>query len=105
MRKRRLRATLLLKTIIALVSVALFVGVVSLASGTASLLAVGAILVLWFIGIEAELLPMAIEALGTERAERGSGRVSSLWFIDVEAESRQELEALRDGVSNNPSLR
>jgi len=105
MRRPRLRATLLLKTVITLLSVALFVGVAFLASGTASLWALAFVVMLWFFGIEAELLPMAIEFLGTQRAERASNRVPSLWFVDVEAESRQDMEALRDGIRDNPSLR
>ena len=106
MNKRTLQATLLLKTVVALLSVALFVIAVRvLPFKTASLWSLGVVLVVWLVGIEAGLLPIAIERLATARAERRPGSGRSLWFVDVGLEHSRQREKLRDAIRDNPSLR
>ena len=63
-------------------------------------------LCLWFLGVEAGLLPALLEHVLTRRAENDStGAVNSIWFIDEDEERRTEWDKHEDDTSDNPTIR
>lgn len=77
---------------------------VAATSTSVRLAALALLVVLWFLGIEADLLPMLIEHLVTRRASQARGPIHSAWFVDAEAKHRLEMEKLREATRDNPSL-
>ena len=101
----RLRPTFLLQLVVLGVSVALFMGVLLVSmSRTMEVGTVVFLVLFWFIGIEAGLLPSLLEHLLIRRTRRQNGAASSRWFVDVEAEHRAEMQRTREGTRDNPSL-
>ena len=105
--KRRLRASFLLKLVVALVSLGLLLLVLSLlALHPVTLATLAAVGVFWFLAIELNLLPDLLEALLLRRAAK-FGRIPghSIWFVDLEAEAHRERDRLRKQTENNPTIR
>ena len=103
---RRVRATFLLRCVILASCVALLVGVLALGMGTRW--AAGALVfaaVLWFVGIEGSLLPLAIEHVAVRRAARSRKRGSSIWFVDLDQESARQMQSFHDDTRDNPTIR
>jgi len=103
---KEIRATFLLRCVVLAASVCLFVASfwllnsVGLRLGTAVFL-----LVFWFVGIEADLLPAVLAWLLCRRAAREQGPLNNLWFVDREREKQAELDEHTRGSSNNPTIR
>lgn len=103
---KKIRATFLLRCVVLVASVGLFVASfwllpsIGLRLGTAVFL-----LVFWFVGIEADLLPIFLERLLCRRASREQGPVDSLWFVDPDQDQQEEQDAYTRGSSNNPTIR
>lgn len=103
---RRVRATFLLRCVILAGSVALVACVVSLAQGSGwSLGTLGLLAVLWFVGIEVGVVPLALEQVAVRRAARSGAPVSSIWFVDLDEQRRRDLEHFHDSASDNPTIR
>lgn len=105
MKKRRVRATFLLRLVILGASVGLLLLVFVIAtSAPVRLGALALVVALWFLGIETDLLPMLIEHVVTGRASQARGPIHSAWFVDVEAEHQLKMDKLREATRDNPSL-
>jgi hypothetical protein len=103
--KRRVRPTLLLRTVIVAVSLAIFVAVmVALPRLRLNLLFTLDLLLLWFVALELEVLPLLLERAATRWAEEHSGPPRSLWFVDLAAEDAAERDGERTAVRSNPAL-
>ena len=103
---RRIRASFLLRLAILGACLGLVVGVVLL--GLHAGWVVGSIVfaaVLWFVGIELELLPWMIERAVVRRASQTRGPVESIWFVDLDAQRKSEVEAFHEDTSDNPTIR
>ena len=103
---RRVRASFLLRCVLLASCVALFACACYLGQGTGwtpgTLVFV---VVLWVVGIEGGLLPLALEQMAVKRASKSGRPVSSIWFVDQDEQSRQRMQQLHDDTSNNPTLR
>ncbi len=103
---RKIRATFLLRCVVLAASVCLFVASfwllqsIGLRIGTVVFL-----IVFWFFGIEAELLPTFLAWLLCRMASREQGPVDSLWFVDPDREKQEEMDEHTRGSSNNPTIR
>ena len=106
MKRRRVRATFLLRCVILAACVALFAVAAYL---TRSLWFVAATLIvlslIWFIGIEGGLLPEMIEHWLARRAAQSEKAVDSIWFVDLDAQDDKLRESFHDESSNNPTIR
>jgi hypothetical protein len=102
----RLRPTFLLRCVVLAGCVALVLGVLAIGLGTgwtaATLVLTAAI---WLVGIEGELLPMAIEHIVIRRARRSGKSTSSIWFVDLDQERSRQMDGFHDDSRNNPTLR
>ena len=106
MRRRRVRATFLLRCVTLAVSLGLFFLVFAVLS--TPVLTVSTFLILcavWLLGIECDLLPILLERLLLRRAERTEGSTSSIWFVDVAGLGRTELQSHGRSSSDNPTIR
>ena len=103
---RRVRAKCLLRCVILASCVAALVGVsyLGMEAGWAisNLVFVA---VLWLVGIEGGLLPLAIEYVVVRRAARSGKPVSSIWFVDLDQQRSQAMESFHDDTSDNPTIR
>ena len=105
MSDRRLRATFLLQLALLLASVAIFALVVVVATSVPVRLGVAFLLLMgWVVGIEMDLLPLAIERVILRRAAGRRGSSPSIWFVDVETEHRKKMERLRAATRDNAAL-
>lgn len=103
---RRVRATFLLRCVLLAACIAAFAAVLFLAQSpgwTLSMLVLAA--VLWLVGIEGGLLPLALEQLAVRRASRSGTPVSSIWFVDLDAQGPRDMQAFHDDTNDNPTLR
>lgn len=103
---RRVRPTPLLRVVVLAVCLASFATVLSLGAGPGtshtSLVIVAAI---WFIGLEAGLLPGLIELFLLRKAAKRKGTTSSIWFVDAQEVARQERARFHRDTEDNPTLR
>jgi hypothetical protein len=103
---KRIRATFLLRCVVLAASVCLFVASfwllqsIGMRMGTAIFL-----LVFWFVGIEANLLPTVLAWLLCRQAAREQDPVDNLWFVDRDREKQEELDEHTRGSANNPTIR
>ena len=103
---RRVRATFLLRCVILAACIALFVGVICLGASTGwTLGTLGFAAVLWFVGIEGGLLPLALEQVVVRRAARSGSPVSSIWFVDLDQQRVREMESFHEDTRDNPTIR
>jgi hypothetical protein len=59
----------------------------------------------WFLGLEAGLLPAAIEWYLVRRARKTGKPVSDLWFVDLDQEECERLEGFHRETEDNPTMR
>ena len=101
----RLRPTFLLRVVVLSIAVAAFAAAWWLFDSIGwTLVTLGVAAVLWFVGIELELVPSLMARLAVSQARR-RGLGDSLWFVDVEAEQRRSREQSSDDTSDNPTIR
>jgi hypothetical protein len=103
---RRVRATFLLRCLILAGCLALCAAVFSLGIGigwTAGTVVVAA--VIWVVGIEGGLLPLAIERVVARRAARSGTPTSSIWFMDLDQQRRRQAERFQNDTRDNPTIR
>jgi len=100
---RRFRPTFLLRCVVLAVSVAIFLLVLNFStSGTFTKTTIFALIVFWFLAIEAGLLPLIMEHLLVKKAEQ-SKRSGSIWFVDIKR--KRKVDAQSDVNSDNPTIR
>ncbi len=103
---RRLRATFRLRCVLAAFCIALPACVLILGQSTGWTLGTLALAaILWFVGIEAGLLPLALEYVAVRRAAQSGRPVSSTWFVDLDEQQRKGMQAFHDDTSDNPTIR
>jgi hypothetical protein len=105
-RRRRVRATFLLRCVTLAVSFGLFLLVFGILSSP--VLSVSTFLILcavWFLGIECDLLPTVLEGLLLRRAGRAGGSMTSIWFVDRDALARRQGQSTTSSSSDNPTIR
>lgn len=103
---RRVRATFLLRCVILAVSVGLVIGIFMLGLSTGwTLSSLVFLVVFWLVGIDLNLLPLAIEHFAVRRAARSGREVSSLWFVDVEAGRKRNFARFHKETEDNPTIR
>lgn len=103
---RRVRPTFLLKLATLGVGVALWLVVFLVTTSTEIRFGViVALLIAWVVGLELGLVPEALERLIMKARGRKEGPLESKWVVDVAAEEKREMEQLRDGLDDNPTLR
>ncbi|MFY9341077.1 MAG: hypothetical protein WAT39_01215 [Planctomycetota bacterium] len=103
---RRLRATLLLRGVLLACCVVLLAAVLLLGLSTGwTLGSLALAATVWLLGIEAGVLPLAIEYFAGRRAATNSRSASSIWFVDLAEQERQELRTFHDDTSDNPTVR
>ena len=103
---RRVRATFLLRCVILLACLLAFGAVLHFGLGTpwaGGVLVVA--LVTWFVGIELDVLPLAIEHVVVRRAARRGVPARSLWFVDLEQQRARDRARFHDDTSDNPTIR
>jgi hypothetical protein len=103
---RRIRATFLLRCVILAACVGLFACVVYSGMGlgwTVGTLVFAA--ALWFVCIECDLLPLAIECVVVRCAARGGKPVSSIWFVDLDRQRVREMNGFHGDTRDNPTIR
>jgi len=104
MTTRRLRPTLLLQTLAALASLAVFTGVVLLfGRGTSLGVMVGAF-IFWVLALELEVLPWLLERFAVRWAEKHGGLLGSRWFTFVPQDHRRAQDLHRQHTRDNPTL-
>jgi hypothetical protein len=74
------------------------------AATTLTLATITTLAIVWFIGIEAGVVPLLIESLLTKGAEE-IGMKSSLWFYDRDRERKRACDSFNKDSSENPTLR
>ena len=103
---RRVRATFLLRCVILVGSVAVFLGVLFLGLGSGwTIVTLMCVATIWVVGIEGDLLPLAIEHVVTRRAARGGKPMSSIWFVDLDRQRSRQTEGFHDDTRGNPTIR
>ena len=103
---RRVRATFLLRCVVLAACVGLFASVllIGLSAGW-TMVTFPLAAILWFVGIERGLLPVALEHMAVRRAARSGKQVSSIWFVDLDEQSRQDMQSFHDDTGDNPTIR
>jgi hypothetical protein len=103
---RRVRATFLLRCVLLAASVGVFAAVVFATQSIGWTVATTAVVVaVWVVGIECDLLPIALEHFAVRRASRTGRPVSLLWFVDLDEKGRLARQAFHDETRDNPTIR
>lgn len=106
MGRKTIRASLLLKSVTCIVSLVIFFAVLKLATlGPITMFVVVALIVFWFVGLEAGLLPAYLQRIAENHASKSGGTVGSIWFVDSAAEREQERRDFGKKTEDNPTLR
>jgi hypothetical protein len=88
-----------------LLAVGVFLIALTLSTGTPVTVATIVILfIVWFLGIEAGLLPLLLATLITRSADK-TVRPSSIWFYDRDSERKDALDSFHKDSSENPTVR
>ncbi|MBX7144332.1 MAG: hypothetical protein K1X79_07765 [Oligoflexia bacterium] len=106
MSKRKVRASLLLKTLTCVVSIGIFFGVLRLATlGPVSIGLIVFLVVFWYVAIEGGALPAYLNHLAEKHASSNDRAINSIWFVNVEAQREHELSDFAKKTEDNPTLR
>jgi len=103
---RKVRATFLLRCVILAGCVAAFLGMLFLGMGvgwTVGTLAFAALM--WVVGIEVGLLPLAIEYVVVRRRARSGESVSSIWFVNLDRQRQLDAKRFDHDTRDNPTIR
>ena len=107
-KRRRLRATFLLKSVVLVACLAVIA--IGIAIGTwwaivGALVFAGLIYVTQELGLDGLLFPNVAEWLVVRRAERSGKPVSSIWFVDRDREEVEMALEVLDDSGDNPTIR
>ena len=106
MKVRRLRPTFLLQITVLVTCVAIFAAAFFLFESTG--LRIGVLLALlfvWVIGMELELLPMVLEEVALVIAGGSAREPSRIWFVDLDEEEKRDRARLNEELRDNPTLK
>lgn len=103
--RRRLRPTLLLRCLSLLLTIVVFWITFTVVTATGLTRAtILTLAIVWFIGIEAGVIPLLLERWITRSAE-SAGKASNIWFYDRDAEQKNDLHSFHQDSSENPTVR